>query len=137
MNSHFDLSDHAFEKQFSDCTLNPELFTHEAHIRLAWIHIKQYGADQAADNICGQLLNFVKKLGSTDKYNKTLTVAAIKTVNHFIGRTDAADFSEFIFLFPQLKYRFKELIATHYGMDIYHSENAKQEYLEPDLLAFT
>ena len=137
MNSHFILTDDVFEKQFASCSLNPEMFSHEAHIRLAWIHIKKYGVEQAAENICMQLLAFVIKLGATDKYNKTLTVAAVKAVNHFMGRTDAENFSDFISTFPQLKYHFKELIAAHYGIDIYHSEKAKQEYLEPDLLAFT
>ncbi len=137
MNSHFILTDDVFEKQFANCSLNPEMFSHEAHIRLAWIHIKKYGVEQAAENICMQLLAFVTKLGATDKYNKTLTVAAVKAVNHFMGRTDAENFSDFISTFPQLKYHFKELIAAHYGIDIYHSEKAKQEYLEPDLLAFT
>ena len=136
METHFDLSDDSFEKQFRDLTLNPALFNHEAHLRLAWIHIKRYGVEQAVENICSQLLAFVNAAGARDKYNKTLTVAAVRAVNHFIGRSAAGNFQDFILEFPRLKYHFKELMASHYGIDIYHSAKAKQEYLEPDLLAF-
>jgi hypothetical protein len=40
---HFSLTDIEFENQFENGTLKPELFSHEAHVRLAWIHIKKYG----------------------------------------------------------------------------------------------
>ena len=137
MEPHFELRDKSFGKQFADCSLNPAIFSHEAHIRLAWTHIKKYGIEQAVENICGQLLAFVDHVGARDKYNKTLTVAAVRAVNHFIGKTDADNFADFILACPRLKTHFKELMAAHYAIDIYHSEKAKQEYLEPDLLAFT
>jgi hypothetical protein len=38
--------------------------------------------------------------------------------------------------FPRLKTNFRELMACHYGFDIYTSEKAKMKYLEPDLLPF-
>ena len=137
MEPHFELSDKAFEQQFADCSLNPAIFSHEAHLRLAWIHIQNYGVEQAVTNICTQLLAFVDTVGARDKYNKTLTVAAVRAVYHFMEKTDADNFADFILACPRLKYHFKELMAAHYGFDIYRSEKAKQEYLEPDLLAFT
>lgn len=136
MNSHFDLTDEQFEQTFANCTFVPELFTHEAHIRLAWIHLKNYGEKQAIENICGQLQQFVAFLGVQDKYNETLTVAAIKAVKHFMGKTKAQDFARFIEQNSRLNYNFKELMAQHYGFDIFNSAEAKTTYLEPDLLPF-
>jgi hypothetical protein len=40
---HLDLSDNEFEKQFINCELSPDIFSHEAHLRLAWINIKKMG----------------------------------------------------------------------------------------------
>ena len=40
---HYQLSDEEFEQQFQNCLLSPVLFTHEAHLRLAFIHILKYG----------------------------------------------------------------------------------------------
>jgi len=137
MEQHSLLDDNTFEAQFAACKLSPAVFTHEAHIRLAWIHVKKYGVEQAIQNICNQLLAFVDAVGARDKYNKTLTIAAIKAVKHFIDKEPVDNFSDFITRFPRLKYNFKELLAFHYKVDIYNSPQAKQEFLEPDLLPFT
>lgn len=136
MEAHRKLSDAMFERQFAQCELDPELFTHEAHLRLAWIHIKNYGPSKAETNIQYQLKRFVAAVGSTDKYNTTLTVAAIKAVHHFMQKSTSHTFTNFIAEFPQLKYNFKELMGRHYGYDIYESSEAKRVYLEPDLLPF-
>ena len=136
MENHFDLSDSDFEKKFISCKLNPLVFTHEAHLRLAWININKYGIKQAEKNIQNQLQKFVKFVGAKDKYNMTLTLAAIKAVYHFMLKSNSHNFKDFITEFPQLKYNFKELMDCHYGFDIYTSEKAKTVFLEPDLIPF-
>lgn len=133
---HFLLTDEAFEAQFAASVLDPQLFSHEAHIRLAWIHIKQYGEAKAIQNITEQLQNFVKHVGATDKYNETLTIAAIKAVKHFMDKVPIDTFYAFIATHPRLKTNFKHLIEQHYSFDIFNSVGAKAKYLEPDLLAF-
>jgi hypothetical protein len=137
MRTHVELSDELFESRFKNCQLDPAIFNHEAHLRLAWIHIRKYGMDTAIGNICDQLYAFVDFLGAREKYNKTLTIAAIRAVNHFMERSDADNFYDFIRQFPRLKNNFKELMAFHYQRDIYNSEMARKEYLEPDLLPFS
>ncbi|WP_339606028.1 hypothetical protein [uncultured Roseivirga sp.] len=136
MEPHFQLSDTEFNRQFTDCSLNPELFSHEAHIRLAWINIKKLGLEKAIDNTQTQLENFVAHIGAKDKYHKTLTIVAIKIVNHFIQKSKSDDFSNFINEFSQLKYEFKELVNAHYSFNIFNSDEARTEFLKPDLLEF-
>lgn len=136
MEKHFVLSDPEFERQFYTCKLDPSDFTHEAHLRLAWIHINKYGIKDAQIYIQNQLQAYVEHLGAKDKYNTTLTMAGIKAVYHFMLRSNTDNFKDFINEFPRLKNNFKELIACHYGFDIYNSDLAKTEFLEPDLLPF-
>ena len=136
MGNHLSLSDLEFEFQFQNCELDPLDFTHEAHLRLAWINIQRYGIDRAVTNIQDQLKRFVKHAGVKDKYNTTLTIAATKAVYHFMLKSESDNFRDFILEFPQLKNNFKELMACHYGFDIYNSEKAKKGFLEPDLLPF-
>ena len=135
LHSHYDLTDSEFEIQFESCQLLPDLFNHEAHLRLAWIYINKYGLDEAIDKICVQLSNYTKHLGAGDKFNKTVTIAAIRAVYHFMLKSNSDTFKKFIAAHPDLKFRFKELLNTHYGFNIF-SEKAKKEYLEPDLLPF-
>ena len=137
MEQHFTLTDAAFEEQFATGSLNPALFSHEAHLRLAWIHISKYGEATAIENIREQLQNFVRLVGATSKYNDTLTVAAIKAVYHFMQKAPLATFHEFITAYPRLKTNFKDIIQQHYGFDIFDSVAARAAYIAPDLLAFT
>ena len=141
MEKHFSLSDDEFEHLFASCELDPTIFSHEAHLRLAWIHIRRYGLEKAEKNLQEQLKAYTAVLGAQDKFNTTLTLAAmpsagkpVKAVNHFMHKSTSDSFQEFILKYPRLKYDFKELMAAHYGFDIYNSRRAKREYLEPDLM---
>lgn len=136
METHFSLSDAEFEQQFKNCELNSNDFTHEAHLRLAWIYINKYGIENAIKAILIQLKNFVEFAGAEDKFNTTLTVAATKAVHHFMLKSKATHFKGFITESPRLKYNFKELMACHYGFDIFNSTKAKHAYLKPDLIPF-
>ncbi|MCB0640523.1 MAG: hypothetical protein KDC44_02750 [Phaeodactylibacter sp.] len=135
--SHYDWTDTEFETLFATATLDPQWFSHEAHLRLAWIHLRQYGEAQAIQNIRMQLQRFVRKVGAADKYNETLTVAAVKAVHHFMERSEADNFMDFMLEFPRLKHNFRELIGAHYGFNIYDSPLARRQFLEPDLRPFT
>ncbi len=136
MENHFSLTDHEFEKQFDNCTLAPTLFNHEAHLRLAWIHIHKYGKQKAIEHITTQLLNFVETIGAKVKYNYTLTVAAIEAVSHFMSKSQHNNFVAFIAEFPRLKFNFRDIIQQHYMVNIFELEEAKIGFIEPELIAF-
>ncbi len=136
MQNHYLLNDDAFETQFENCSLNPKLFSHVAHLRLAWIHIKKYGVEMAIMNIDNQLLKFIESLDARDKYNKTVTVAAVNTVYHFMLKSNADNFKSFILEFPRLNKNFKALLNCHYSMDLFNYEAAKKQYIEPDVLPY-
>ena len=136
MKSHLQFDDQQFEQEFQNATLEPELFTHEAHLRLAWIHIRRYGLYNAIANITTQLKQYVHHLGAADKYNETVTIAAIKAVHHFMLKSTASNFQDFISNNARLKTGFKELLRKHYVTDIFRSEKAKKTFMAPELLPF-
>ena len=136
MKDHYQLTNEEFESQFSNCTLDSSIFNHEAHIRLAWIHIDKYGIEQALINVDSQLYSYVCSLGAEDKYNKTVTIAAVKAVYHFMQKSNSNNFKDFILEHPRLKTNFKELLDKHYSIDIFNSDIAKSSFLEPNLLPF-
>lgn len=136
MEKHWVYTDIEFEQLFNKCELPPAEFSHEAHLRLAWLHISRYGIEQAEENIQKQLQQFVAFVGAKDKYHKTLTIAAMRAVYHFMLKSNSDNFINFIADFPQLKHKFKELMESHYSFDIFSSNKAKVEFLEPDLSPF-
>lgn len=130
------MTNREFELQFALGELPPELFTHGAHLRLAWIHITQYGIEAALENVTQQIKRYTRKHNASDKYNHTLTMAAVKAVYHFVLKSESDTFQDFLKEFPRLKHNFRDLMACHYGFDIYTSVEAKKSFLEPDLLPF-
>lgn len=135
METHYSFTDAEFERLFETGSLDPALFTHEAHIRLAWIHIHSYGLDKASYNIVNQLQDYTKALGVADKFNLTLTIAALKVINHFTEKSSAESFDIFVAEFPRLNTHFSELLAQHYSGAIF-SDETQHDYLEPDMIVF-
>ena|SRR5690606_2299924 len=130
------LTDGEFKDQFQNGTFQPTGFIHEAHLRLAWIYIHQYGIDRAVEQVRLQLQKFGALHGASDKYNETVTTASIKAVYHFMLRSQAQNFNDFIAENQGLKYSLKELLLMHYDTNIFADAKAKQEFLEPELLPF-
>ena len=130
------LPDDQFEEKFKNCTLPPILFTHEAHLRLAYIHITKYGLRKAIINLCYQIANFERNFGDGRKFNKTITVASAKVIHHFINKSKSIDYHGLLNEYPRLKSNFKALLKTHYSLNIFINKTAKHEYLEPDLSPF-
>ena len=112
---HGHLTDNEFTLSFENCELDPSLFTHEAHLRLAWIHIHKYGIEQAEQNVSNAIKKFVNHVGAQDKYHHTLTIAAVKTVYHFYQKYEAENFFDFISEYPRIQNDFKSLIDAHYS----------------------
>lgn len=136
MNTHLDLSDRELLMQVESGRINQSIFNHEAHLRLAWINIDRYGIEEALLRVPEQIQSFARHTNLKDKYHHTLTVAAVKLVYSFMLISHSDNFQDFIFEFPQLKHGFRELMGLHYGIDIFRSEPARKNFLEPDLLPF-
>jgi len=136
MEAHLNLTDASFLQQFAAAELPPELFSHEAHLRLAWLHLQHHGLEKAIDLVRTQIMHYVGILGAADKYHDTLTVAGVKTVHHFMQKSKADNFQEFIQEFPLLKTDFKVAVYTHYSRARLALPEARTRYLEPDLLGY-
>jgi len=133
---HLQFTDEEYERQFKTFQLKPGMFSHEAHLRLAYIHIQRYGVAQAELNMCEQIKGYAESLGFFDKFNKTITIASVKTMDHFMSKSTTDNFHDFIQAFPQLLTDFKGIIRQHYGFNVFADKRAKQEYVAPDLLPF-
>ncbi len=134
--NHWQFTDEEFEHYFKTYQLKPGMFSHEAHLRLAYIHVQKYGVAQAEINMCKQIKGYAESLGVFDKFNKTVTIASVKAMDHFMQKTTANTFQGLMEEFPRLLTNFKDILGQHYGFNVFADKRAKQEYVEPDLLPF-
>lgn len=134
--AHTLLNDADFMRQIEHCSLPSNLFTHQAHLRFAWLHLRSSGLHRAIPLVNAQLLAYVNSLGANHKYNQTLTTAAVLAVHHFMKKSQTDRFDSFIQQFPQLSHSLRELMNRHYSVDIWESPLAKNSYLASDRLPF-
>lgn len=136
MDDHYKLTDTEFEEKFANEDFEVSMFTHEAHLRLAWIHIDRYGLVIAEQNVSDQLKTYTKHVGVPNKFHMTLTIAAVKAVSHCYSQYKGRDFKDFIERWPALKEDFKPMMESHYSFDIFKSHEARSNYISPDLRPF-
>ena len=128
MTTHENFNDSDFLNQIENCALNPDLFTHEAQLRLSWILINKYGLDIAILKNCKIKEQFYIKALKSNKFNLPLTKAYTGILHYFMGKSSSKNFDKLLREFPRLKYDFKELVKTHYGYNIlkeHRSEDIK------------
>lgn len=130
------LTDEQFAFQFAEGSLPPELFTHEAHLRLAWVLLRKYDFEKAVTKICDQIARFDRLHGDGTKFHHTLTVAALRIVEHHRLKSAADSFPDFLNEFPRLKTDLKAMIDVHYSSELLKSPDAKVIDLPPDRLPF-
>lgn len=133
---HYDIDDTTFEQQFATGTFPARLFSHEAHLRLAWIHLRRYGLEKALFNMRHQIRQFAIQVGVPDKYHETITSAAVYAVHHFMQKSAQSDFPAFIEANSALQHDFKSLINSHYSSDIFKNEAARRTFIQPDVQPF-
>lgn len=136
MEKHYRFSDEVYEQKFKDIKFPPLYFSHEAHLRLAYIHLSKYGLEKSIENMCSQIYDFAIKYGATMKFNATVTYASLQIMNSYMEQGSSDNFSDLMLEFPHLLKDFKAEIQKYYSWDVFRSPEAKAKIYEPDLLNF-
>jgi hypothetical protein len=107
-------------------------FPHAAHIRLAWLYLRDRGWDEGTRKIREGIQKLAIAHGATRKYHETVTLFWAHVVNiHIVDNPHIADFAQFAERNPRLFD--KSLINLHYSPETLWSENARRDWVEPDL----
>lgn len=96
------LTDHAFVEAIEACTLPGAEFTHRNHVRLAWLYLRDSGAEAAGRRIGDTILRYATSLGAAKKFDADLTLRWMRIVEEAMQRTPAEDFNTFITAHPEL-----------------------------------
>lgn len=136
MEEHDQLSDQEFAQQFADCSLPPQWFSHTAHLRLAWVLLREYGLERTRLLMCEQIQRFDQTHGDGTKFHQTLTEAAVQVMHHFMQQKETASFTELLDKFPRLETDFKGLLLSHYSPAVLFAPTSSTTYAEPDVMAF-
>ena len=126
--------DLAFRAAFETFVIEPAGFDHRAHVRLAYAYLAGSEVEQAFLDMRGSLLAFLTHNNvPASKFHETLTRAWILAVHHFMDRSSTSSFDDFIVRNPVLLD--SKIMLTHYSAGLLFSENARGQFVEPDLEA--
>jgi hypothetical protein len=136
----YDQSDDEIEevvRGFEDCTTPDSEFNHHSHLIVAfsYLHLSRLTVTQAAERMRAGLYRFLDHHGhDRQKYNETITLFWIKLVRSFLDPTDTsrrvADIAnELIEACSN-----SQLIYSYYSKERLLSDEARKEWIEPDVM---
>ena len=133
------MGDAEFLRQFEDCTLPYEQWTHRAHVKVAYLYLRAQPFPAALARIRAGILRFnaAKQVpeGPTSGYNETTTQAFLQLVAATLEAYGAAiptpSADEFCNAHPQLLT--KHVLRFFYSPQRHLDPRAKTEFVPPDL----
>jgi hypothetical protein len=126
-------ADLEFARRFASGELPPREFDHQAHLRLAYVHLATRGLDDAVPAFRESLLGFLRHHRiDPAKFHETLTQAWLQAAWHFMERAGETTGSE-DFLQRSAVLHDANVMLTHYSRDLLYGSEARVRFVPPDL----
>lgn len=129
------MDDQALWEGFVGCTLTSAQWTHEAHVRTAFLHARQHALDEAHLRLRAGIIRLNERHGlaetSARGYFETLTRVWLILVANARLRSGAANSQELLARCPELYDR--TLPSRYYSKELLSSVRARSIFVAPDL----
>jgi len=126
------VTDAEFARAFEQGQVPNADFHHAAHLRLAWVYLRESGSvEQAANRMAAALRRFATAAGKPDKYHHTMTMFWVEALARAAGAAmPGATADEVLRAHPYLLD--KELPLAFYSPDRLFSSAARLSCVAPD-----
>lgn len=129
------MDDQALWQGFGDSSLSRAEWTHETHVRIAYLHSRQYPLDEAHLRLRAGIIRLNERHGLIESgergYFETLTRVWLVLVADAAARSGAASSRELLERCPELDDR--TLPSRHYSQRLLASIRARSIFVAPDL----
>jgi hypothetical protein len=114
------------------CTLDPSLFTHEAHLRVAFHFLRHAAWLDAVLRMRSALQSYASKLGKPKLYHETITLAYMALIaERMAEQPQYPDAAAFLDANPDLRDR--KALLGHYSAGRLASQRARDQFVLGDL----
>lgn len=121
--------DKAFLQSFEDCSLGAKCWTHAAHVRMGWLVLETSTSfEEAINRIRNGIMRFNSSKNSIG-YHETITVAFARLIDS--RRLTGETLEAFVARNPDLND--KNCLRLFYSQETLASEEARQQFVEPDI----
>jgi hypothetical protein len=132
-------ADSIFLRAFEDCTLPFEQWKHRAHIKVAYLYLRQLPFPEALKKIRNAIKRYNAATNTPETlergYHETITVAWMRLVDFTLREYGPAASAD-EFLEAQEELLNKKALRFFYSRERIVSWRAKAEFVEPDLAPF-
>ncbi|HVL12004.1 MAG TPA: hypothetical protein VM529_05535 [Gemmata sp.] len=125
------MTDDEFLATFEAAAFARPEWTHEAHVRMAWLYLSRLPFAEAVHRVRTGIQKLNAKIGSPDGYHETITVAFVRVIAD--RATSGEDYPAFRDHNPDLFDRTLTALLHHYTKERLYSAEARKEFIEPDV----
>jgi hypothetical protein len=118
---------------FEAARVSAEDFTHEAHVYMAWLYLRDVTLPEALQKYASSLRRLTKKLGAEQKYHETITWFFVITVAERMAAGDCSNWPDFKNANPDLMTNAATLLERRYSADRLQSPVARRQFVLPDI----
>lgn len=128
------MTDDEFLRAFEQCELPRDRWTHEAHVRMAWLYLRQRPIEETVPIVREAIQRYNTSLGNTEGYHETINLAYLILIDRQIGRgAGEGTFAGFRERHPVLLDRTLVALLDYYSREVLFSAEARRTFVEPDL----
>jgi hypothetical protein len=127
------MTDEEFLEAFEECRIPKELWTHQAHVRMAWLYLSRWPLEEVIPIVREGINRYNRSLGNTEGYHETITLAFLTLIDQQVDREgEGATFAAFSERNPILFDRTLPALLEYYSRDVLYSAEARERFVEPD-----
>ena len=112
------MTDEAFARSFETGGVTPADFNHVAHVRVAWVYLRE------------AIRGFAAAAGASQKYHETITVLWMRLLADVKARGASGELADVLREHPALAD--KDLPLRYYSRERLFSDEARAAWVEPD-----
>ncbi len=128
------MTDTEFLEAFEGCSLPEIKWTHEAHVRMAWLYLQKMPLSEAISVVRDGIKRYNASMKKTLAYHETITQVFLQLISlrmqHIGGHQS---FTDFCIENSDLLDRNMKALLIYYRKETLFSQAARDAFVEPDL----
>jgi hypothetical protein len=126
------MTDDEFLAAFEECRIPKELWTHEAHVRMAWLYLRRQPLVEVVPFVRRAIQRYNASLGNVEGYHETITMAYLILIKAGMDREPVETFAAFSGAHAALLDRKMSALFEHYSREVLFSREATRSFVAPD-----
>jgi hypothetical protein len=125
------MTDDEFLAAFESAAISRPDWTHEAHVRMAWLYLSRLPFAEALHQVRTGIQKLNARIGSPDGYHETITVAFVRVIASRLERGEC--YAAFRERNPEVFDRKLGALLHHYTKERLYSAEARRAFIDPDV----